>query len=67
MKHTYICTAFLKDGTEIGELFKTDSSRKSKVVKLIDEAFMKKYGMKFTSLSTASINKLDKHFKIETK
>lgn len=64
MKHTYICTALFKD-QEIGEVFVTESSRPSKVVKQIDAAFEKKYGTKFTTLEGADIRKLNKGFKIK--
>jgi hypothetical protein len=67
MNHKYVCTALLPDGTEVGEIFETKSSRPSKVVKQIDEAFLKKYGVKLTSLLYPDIRKINKNFKLKSK
>lgn len=67
MKNKYICTGWTKEGEQIAEILTTETSRSSKVIKVINEAFVKKYGKKFTDLQDAYVGKLPKNFKHEQK
>lgn len=55
MTHTYLIEFINDEGQIVGEEFTTETSRPSKVVKKLDEAFHKKYGKHLIELENFNL------------
>lgn len=61
----YIVTAQTKDGQRLAGAVKTKTTRKSKLLKLLDKQFQKEMGISITELENFYVGKLDKHTKVK--
>lgn len=60
MTHTYLLVFPGEEGELISEEFTTETSRPSKVVKLLEKAFVKKFGKSLTELENFNLFKKKK-------
>ncbi len=60
----YIVTAQTKDGKRLAGAIKTKTTRKSKLLKLLDKQFQKEMKVSISELENFYVGKLDKHARI---